>query len=92
MKTHSTGWLLFISFPFVQRHKVVLVQKKESGSHLDYWVKFWAPQSRDMDIPEHAQQRPIMIIKYMEYFAYKEKLRGLELSILEERRPKVILY
>lgn len=59
---------------------MVLLQKKESGSCLVCWVKFWAPQKRDMDISEHVQQRAIMLIRYMEHLAYKEPLEGWNFS------------
>lgn len=71
---------------------MILVQKKESGSCLEFWVKFWAPQNRDMATPEHVQQRAITMMKYMEHLAYAEKLTGLELFILKEGRLKGILY
>lgn len=39
-----------------------------------------------MDIPEHVQQRATTMMRDVEHLAHEEKLRGLELLILEGGR------
>lgn len=45
-----------------------------------------------MDIPEHVQQRATTMMRDVEHLAHEEKLRGLELLILEGGRLRGILY
>ena len=55
--------------------------------HLEYCIQMWSPQHRrDMELLECIQRRATKMIPGMEQLSYEDRLRGLGLCSLEERR------
>ena len=55
--------------------------------HLEYCIQMWSPQHRgDMELLEYVQRRATKMIPGMEQLSYEDRLRGLGLCSLEERR------
>ena len=55
--------------------------------HLEYCVQAWGPQYRkDVELLERVQSTAMEMIRGMEHFSYKDRLRVLGLFSLGRRR------
>lgn len=55
--------------------------------HQEYCIQMWRPQyRRDTDLLDFVQRRTTKMIHGMEHLSYEDRLRELELFILENRR------
>ena len=58
--------------------------------HLEYWVQFWALQfKKDRELLERAQQKAKKLMRGLEYFPYKGRLRDLIVQPGEEKAERV---
>ncbi|KAJ7419809.1 hypothetical protein WISP_52000 [Willisornis vidua] len=57
-----------------------------SEVHLECFVQFWAPQDkRDMEILEQVQWKATKMVKGLEHFSCRERLRGMGLFSLKRQ-------
>ncbi len=73
---HYRDW-----FTFVRLYKQYVLP------HLEFAGQSWRPwTSKDKDILERVQRRPISMVSGMRSREYEERLKKLEMTTLEERR------
>ena len=53
---------------------------------LEYYVQFWGPNIKDVELLEQVQRRAMMVITGLEHLPDEDKLRELGLFSLDKKK------
>jgi ribonuclease P/MRP protein subunit RPP40 len=78
---------IFRAFHFRDRFTFTNLYKQYVRPHLEFVVQAWSPWTlQDKDMLEKVQKRAVGMVSGLSGTNYKEKLKELGLTTLEERR------
>lgn len=88
-KASSALGIIKRTFSSFEISSFALLYKTYVRCHMEYCVQAWSPYYRkDIDILEKIQRRATRMVPELRHLSYKDRLKRLNLTSLEERRQR----